>query len=136
MVCWNFIDGVHMYTYNTRIFIVSRLLNLEKRRSCVAWKIAVNQLTATLRNNFNPTVLLVASSRLHLSTFAFFSRVCFFRYLCSWLFLLVKSMVHAKDDETISDVGIKYLKTVYIRAIFVKMWHQFRVIQIGGEQLD
>lgn len=45
-------------------------------------------------------------------------------------------MVHAKDDEIISDVGIKYLKTVYIRAIFVKMWHQFRVIRIGGEQLD
>lgn len=83
-MCWNFIDGVHMYTYNTRIFIVSCLLNLEKRRSCVVPKIAVNQLTATLRNNFNPAVLLVASSRLHLSTFAFF----FHAYVFSDIFVL------------------------------------------------
>lgn len=45
-------------------------------------------------------------------------------------------MMHAKNDEIISGAGIKYLKTVYTRAIFVKMRHQFWVIQIGGERLD
>lgn len=83
---------MHVYTYNTRIFIVSCLLNLEKRRSCVVPKIAVNQLTPTLRNNFNPTVLFVASSRLYLPTFAFFT------LMFSQISLLLVIFIRKKHD--------------------------------------